>query len=113
MQVAPPTLSMSCKIAMLLLVQAAEFVHEKLWDPESKQLRRSFRVGPSAAQGFADDYAYMIAGLLDLYQAQPHISPCTGAACTCLQSSVPSPWRCFCSLPCRASFREVARAVQV
>ena len=53
-----------------LLPQAAEFVHAKLWDPESKRLRRSFRVGPSAAQGFADDYAYMIAGLLDLYQAR-------------------------------------------
>ena len=53
-----------------MLPQAAEFVHAKLWDPESKRLRRSFRVGPSAAQGFADDYAYMIAGLLDLYQAR-------------------------------------------
>lgn len=54
----------------LLLPQGAEFVHAKLWDPETKRLRRSFRVGPSAAQGFADDYAYMIAGLLDLYQAR-------------------------------------------
>ena len=48
--------------------QAAEFARAKLWDPETKHLRRSFRLGPSAAQGFADDYAYMIAGLLDLYQ---------------------------------------------
>ena len=55
---------------MLSYVQAAEFARAKLWDPETKRLRRSFRVGPSAAQGFADDYAYMIAGLLDLYQVR-------------------------------------------
>jgi uncharacterized protein YyaL (SSP411 family) len=49
-------------------LQAAQFVRDKLWDPETSRLRRSFRLGPSAAAGYADDYAYLISGLLDLYQ---------------------------------------------
>jgi uncharacterized protein YyaL (SSP411 family) len=49
--------------------KAAHFVRDKLWDPEASRLRRSFRLGPSAAAGYADDYAYLISGLLDLYQA--------------------------------------------
>ena len=71
------------------VAQAAEFVHAKLWDPESKRLRRSFRVGPSAAQGFADDYSYMIAGLLDLYQARgaPTFRLCCFASQCMLQTS--------------------------
>lgn len=44
-------------------------MRDKLWDPETSRLRRSFRLGPSVAAGYADDYALMISGLLDLYQA--------------------------------------------
>ena len=65
---APRQLALSSAADCRSPVQAAEFVRAKLWDTDTKRLRRSFRVGPSAAQGFADDYAYMIAGLLDLYQ---------------------------------------------
>ena len=43
-------------------------MRDKLWDPETSRLRRSFRLGPSAAAGYADDYTYLISGLLDLYQ---------------------------------------------
>lgn len=32
-------------------------------------LRRSFCRGPSAVAAFADDYAYVVQGLLDLYEA--------------------------------------------
>jgi uncharacterized protein YyaL (SSP411 family) len=32
-------------------------------------LRRSYRKGPSEIFGFAEDYAYLISGLLDLYEA--------------------------------------------
>ena len=49
-------------------------MREKLWEPEKKRLRRSYRQGPSPTQGFADDYAYLIAGLLDLYEASADLS---------------------------------------
>ncbi len=42
-------------------------MRDKLWDVETRRLRRSFRLGPSPAEGFADDYACLIAGLLDLH----------------------------------------------
>ncbi len=49
--------------------KAADFVKEKLYRAETNTLRRSFREGASEVEGFADDYAYLIAGLLDLYEA--------------------------------------------
>lgn len=48
--------------------RAAAFAREQLWDNSAKRLRRSFCKAPSAVTGFADDYALMIAGLLDLYE---------------------------------------------
>lgn len=49
--------------------QAATFIKNQLFDEKIKQLRRSFRQGPSEAPGFLDDYAFLISGLLDLYEA--------------------------------------------
>ena len=49
--------------------KAAAFLKEKLYDQNSKKLNRSFRGGPSAAPGFLDDYAFLIWGLLDLFEA--------------------------------------------
>lgn len=49
--------------------KTASAVLEKLADESTGRLRRSFRNNPSVAEGFADDYAYVIEGLLDLYQA--------------------------------------------
>jgi uncharacterized protein YyaL (SSP411 family) len=49
--------------------KAAAFLKEKLYDQNTKQLKRSFREGPSAAPGFLDDYAFLIWGLLDLFEA--------------------------------------------
>jgi hypothetical protein len=46
---------------------SARFIKEKLW--KNGALIRSYRHEPSNAAGFADDYASLIAGLLDLYQA--------------------------------------------
>ncbi len=60
-------------------MQAADFVRSKLWESEKKRLRRSFRQGPSPTQGFADDYAYLIAGLLDLYEASAGLGCLTWA----------------------------------
>ena len=49
--------------------RAAEFVRRDLYDKKTKKLYRSFREGRSAIEGFADDYAFVIQGLLDLYEA--------------------------------------------
>lgn len=52
---------------------AAAFVKEKLYDAGSKRLRRAFTRTASAVAGFSDDYAHMIAGLLELYQASGEV----------------------------------------
>ncbi|CAA9262881.1 MAG: Uncharacterized protein YyaL [uncultured Chthoniobacterales bacterium] len=49
--------------------QAAGFLRSNLYDASRKTLVRNFREGPSAVEGFADDYAFLIGGLLDLYEA--------------------------------------------
>ncbi|KAI3426373.1 hypothetical protein D9Q98_008745 [Chlorella vulgaris] len=48
-------------------IKAAAFVKHHLYDSSSRRLRRAFTRGPSAVQAFSDDYACMIAGLLDLH----------------------------------------------
>ncbi|MBS0663082.1 MAG: thioredoxin domain-containing protein [Verrucomicrobia bacterium] len=50
-------------------VRAAEFVQRELPDENLARLFRSWREGRGAAEGFAEDYAYLIQGLLDLYEA--------------------------------------------
>ncbi len=50
-------------------VKAAEFLQRELFDPERGVLYRSFRDGRSAIEGFAEDYAFLIQGLIDLYEA--------------------------------------------
>jgi uncharacterized protein YyaL (SSP411 family) len=47
--------------------KAAAFLQREMWSNDT--LRRSYRQGPSAINGFAEDYAFLIAGLLDLYEA--------------------------------------------
>ena len=49
--------------------RAATFVRQELYHAERKVLVRNYREGPSAVEGFADDYAFVIQGLLDLYEA--------------------------------------------
>ncbi len=49
--------------------QAADFVKSKLYRADTHTLLRSYRQGASEVQGFADDYAFFVAGLLDLYEA--------------------------------------------
>ncbi|HEV8186001.1 MAG TPA: thioredoxin domain-containing protein, partial [Chthoniobacterales bacterium] len=48
---------------------AAAFIRSHLYDESTKTLVRNYREGRSAAKGFADDYAFVIQGLLDLYEA--------------------------------------------
>jgi len=49
--------------------RAAGFVRTKLYDESRQILFRSYREGRSEVEGFADDYAFVIRGLLDLYEA--------------------------------------------
>jgi uncharacterized protein len=52
-----------------IAVRAANFLRANLYDSSSKILYRNFRGGRSDIEGFADDYAFVIQGLLDLYEA--------------------------------------------
>jgi uncharacterized protein YyaL (SSP411 family) len=49
--------------------RAAEFVLAKLYDPKAKTLLRRWRDGEAKVDGFLDDYAFFVAGLLELYEA--------------------------------------------
>ena len=48
---------------------AALSVRKRLYRESDQTLLRSYRDGASAVEGFADDYAFLIQGLLDLYEA--------------------------------------------
>jgi uncharacterized protein YyaL (SSP411 family) len=48
---------------------AASFVKSKLYDRREGKLLRRFRAGETAIDGFLDDYAFLIQGLLDLYES--------------------------------------------
>ncbi len=50
-------------------VKAATFLKERLCEPSSGELRRNWRKGRVSESGFAEDYAFLIQGLLDLYEA--------------------------------------------
>ena len=47
---------------------AASFVESRLWDAKLGKLRRRFADGHAGIDGVADDYSFMIAALLDLYE---------------------------------------------
>ena len=49
--------------------KAAKFLKSELYDSSSKTLTRVYREGRGDTPGFADDYAYLIHGLIDLYEA--------------------------------------------
>ena len=50
--------------------RAAEFILGRLYDPAGGTLLRRYRQGDAAIPGFLDDYAFLVQGLLDLYEAQ-------------------------------------------
>lgn len=51
-----------------MATRASEFIQRELCDPQTGTLYRSWREGRSDILGFAEDYAYLIQGLLDLYE---------------------------------------------
>ncbi len=48
---------------------AAAFLRERLYRPDSGKLLRRYRAGDAAIDAFLDDYAFLVQGLLDLYEA--------------------------------------------
>src|SRR5947208_12440654 len=52
-----------------IATRAAKFLRTNLYEEKSKLLYRNYRDGRSQIEGFADDYAFVIQGLLDLYEA--------------------------------------------
>ncbi len=49
--------------------RAATFIRDRLWQPATATLLRRFRDGHAEIDGYAEDYAYLIFGLLELFQA--------------------------------------------
>lgn len=49
--------------------RAADFMRSHLFDAKKGTLLRRYRKGNSAIDGYVDDYAFFIQGLLDLYEA--------------------------------------------
>ncbi|MEO5720298.1 MAG: thioredoxin domain-containing protein [Chthoniobacterales bacterium] len=54
--------------------KAADFLQARLFRAETNTLLRSYREGASAVEGFASDYAFLIQGLLDLYETSFEVS---------------------------------------
>ena len=50
-------------------IKAARFIRQELFDEKSGQMKRVFREGAGDAPAFADDYAFLIQGLIELYEA--------------------------------------------
>lgn len=49
--------------------RAAAFIRQRLWDGASGRLLRRYRDGDAAIDGYAEDYAFLVFGLLELFQA--------------------------------------------
>ncbi len=49
--------------------KSADFIQQKLYRADTNTLSRSYRQGASEVNGFASDYAFLIQGLLNLYEA--------------------------------------------
>jgi uncharacterized protein len=49
--------------------RAASFIRDRMWAPATGTLLRRFREGHADIEAYADDFAYLIGGLLELFQA--------------------------------------------
>jgi uncharacterized protein YyaL (SSP411 family) len=49
--------------------RAAAFIERHLWNPATGTLLRRYRDGNAAVDGYAEDYAYLAFGLIELFQA--------------------------------------------
>ena len=55
--------------ALETAVRAAEFLRDRLWDAARGILLRRFRDGRADIDGYCEDYAFVVWGLLELFQA--------------------------------------------
>jgi uncharacterized protein YyaL (SSP411 family) len=49
--------------------RAAGFIRSTLWDGEARRLLRRYRGGDAGIPAYAEDYAFLISGLLELFQS--------------------------------------------
>jgi uncharacterized protein YyaL (SSP411 family) len=54
--------------------RAAAFLRARMWDAQSRTLLRRFRDGHAEIPGYAEDYAYLIFGLLELFQVEGDVA---------------------------------------
>jgi len=50
-------------------VRSAAFLKKHLWDEDRAVMRRRYRDGNAGIDGYSEDYAYLVFGLLELFQA--------------------------------------------
>ncbi|MEO7132970.1 MAG: thioredoxin domain-containing protein [Vicinamibacterales bacterium] len=50
-------------------IAAASFIRDVMWNADGKRLLRRYRAGDAAIDGYAEDYAFLIFGLLEVFQA--------------------------------------------
>jgi uncharacterized protein YyaL (SSP411 family) len=60
---------------------AATFIKANLYDAKERRLKRRYVDGEAAIDGFLDDYAFLIQGLLDLYETTFDVSWLTRILC--------------------------------
>jgi len=53
--------------------RAATFIRSRMWDPATLTLLRRYRRGQASIEAYAEDYAYLIYGVLELFQADPDV----------------------------------------
>jgi uncharacterized protein YyaL (SSP411 family) len=53
---------------LLNAVAAAGFIRYNMWDPATRTLLRRYRAGDAAIEAYAEDYAYLIFGVLEVFQ---------------------------------------------
>ena len=51
--------------------RAAAFIRERMWNAGTRTLLRRYRDGAAEIEAYAEDYAYLIFGLIELFQADP------------------------------------------
>lgn len=61
--------AVKAKACLAAAENAVAFIRKELFDEESAKLWRIYREGRGDAPGFCDDYAFLIQGLIDLYEA--------------------------------------------
>ena len=50
-------------------VRAATFIKQTMWDANTGRLLRRYRAGDAAIEAYAEDFAYLVFGVLELFQA--------------------------------------------